>query len=499
MGELDPKILRNDLQPHSNFSYMIVNNERWIDAKVNNSLFNGSIFNDCTFENVLFPNSDFEGTRFIKCFFYNCCFTSADIHSNWIANTIFQNSIFDDTIITDSNFIQNTFKNCSFNGLVMTQSVFEKCEIDSFSPQDSSFNLNKYIETVFYNAFFDKVFYYQFFTNCKFINSTFEAYLLGHTYGLSEENYRELKFLLMGANIDCGLSDLFSQVIQIYNDRKMFLNLGFLMLEMPDSNIDGILIECILFIEKMLKHDVLIKTEQIQFIEWIIDDLNTKKTVAPAAILIMEHKLTKLFEELELIKSTAWIKAKKDLFILGNKLHFLFMPYLDIIHNGQIKENKKIPIVLKFTFNNEPSIKTTDLLHELAPHLLPPVNIKTSKGSFIEWISSVDSIVKCIELFLILIGSIAVPIYYNRKEKNNSSNKNKIDKDNNNIRIQNNISISNIYHQTLTSEIEGSLITSMNVIINHQILNNTDKCGFSSNNLCNIEVSFNTKASPSIE
>ena len=499
MRELDPKILRNDLQPHSNFSHMIVNNERWIDAKVNNSLFNGSIFNDCIFENVMFANSDLEGTRFIKCFFNNCCFTSADIHSNWIANTIFKNTIFDDTMITDSNFSQIVFKDCSFNGLVMMQSVFEKCEINSFSPQNSSFNLNRYIETVFYDAFFDKVFYYQFFTDCKFINSKFEAYLLGHTYGLNEENFRELKLLLMGTNIDYGLLDLFSQVAQIYNDRKMFLNLGFLMLEMPDSNIDSILIECIVFLEKMLKNDLLIKAEQIQFIEWIIDDLNLKKIVAPAAILIMEHKLTKIIGDLELIKNTAWRKAKNDLFILRNKLHFLFMPYLDIIHKGQIIENKNLPIVLKFTFNNEPSIKTTDLLYELAPHLLPPVNVKTSKGSFIEWINSVDSIIKCIELFFILIGSIAIPIYYNRKEKKVSSKKNKIDKNNNNIINQNNISISNIYRQSSTNEIEESLSTSINVIIKNQILNNSDKCGFSSNNLCNIEVSFNSKVSPNIE
>ena len=53
MKELARKIRRENLSPHSNFSFTVSDDELWADASVNNSLFNGAIFQGCIFRNLL--------------------------------------------------------------------------------------------------------------------------------------------------------------------------------------------------------------------------------------------------------------------------------------------------------------------------------------------------------------------------------------------------------------------------------------------------------------
>ena len=505
MKELARKIRRENLSPHSNFSFTVSDDELWADASVNNSLFNGAIFQGCIFRNICFDHSDLEGTRFLGCQFINCTMVGTETHSIWMANCDFENVNFSQSSILDSNWHISKFLGCSFDGVVQSNSIFDGCLFDPFMPNHGSFSLNRYIKTTFCNAVFRNVFYYHIFEQCIFKASSFEAYLLGYVYGLTKENLTSLSGMLMGEKSSTPLTELYNQIEQIYSDRKMYFNIGFLRLGVPTCNIEEILLNCTGILKKLLQEDQLLKTEQLQFLGRLIEYLKARTQVAPITVLLLEQGIRDIIKQFNVDSNTAWEKARSEIHSLHSQLYFACLEDLDRIYTQSLPEILDELITLKITYRQKPELPLAILLSEMAPDIDPkPKQIKTAEGSWIEWISSPDGIMNCVQLFVSLLGSIAIPIMIDcrnerrRKKKVAQSNTNGKTK----LAIQSEVEISlpAPYATSVgTVTIKGYTGSVIRVIMQHQILASKSKKGYGAENICRIEILPAANGHPSME
>lgn len=488
----------DDLVPHTDFSYDIIKKRHWKEKKLSRSVFNGTVISEVVFEKIDFSYSDFEGTKFTRCSFISCSFLSTEIHSIWASDCDFSNSIFNESHITDTTFINCKFKQCSFDNLVLYESTFDSCCLSPFQPKNSSFSLNQFNSTTFCDAFFRNYFYYHIFRNCQFIESSFEAYLLGFTYGLSSQNYHELKSVFMEEKMLCPLDDLIDDVYEIYMKRKMYLNVGFLKLSHCESNADIVLIQFVDLLDRFLRENLLLKVEQIKYLDIIVSNLHVNNILAPATYFLLEDKLSKTISHFNISPNTAWEKAKHDINRLRNRVYFIFLEYLPKMKDPMESGDKEV--ILRITYKYKPVIRLIEIMSKLAPYSPPPKQIHTSTGSFIEWISCTENIVKCVELFLQLIGDIAIPFVILHLENNSrqgtqKQHQNNKDDDNNSnnslaIVADRETGLPLILSDPPTPQLGRSVSNTIKIISEIQILDDKNRFGYSSNNIKEIRVIY---------
>lgn len=506
MKELAQLHKRNDLVPHCNLSFTLVENELWADASVNNSLFNGAILQGCIFRGICFDYSDLEGTRFIDCQFLDCTMIGAEIHSIWMASCDFENVDFSQSSILDSNWHSCKFLRCKFDGVVQSNSVYDGCLFDPFLPNHGSFSLNRYINTTFRNAVFRNIFYYHIFEQCTFETSSFEAYLLGFVYGLTNENLTALDSVLMGEKSNAPLTELYEKTEEIYSDRKMYLNIGVLRLGAPSSNVEGILVSCASILERLLREDQLLKTEQIQFLGRLIEYLRAHAQIAPITLLFLEQGVRNMMGQFNTTPNTAWEKAKGEIQAFHSRLYFACLEDLDRIYAQPLPEVRNELVTLKVTYMHKPELPLVALLSEMAPDIVPkPKQVKTAEGSWIEWICTPDGIMNCLQLFVALLGSIALPIIIDRR---NEKRRKKEDAVHGSKKEKAGVTAPSAVEIRLPAPyaagdgsvtIKGYTGSAIQVIMRHQLLTSKSKKGYSLENICKIEILPTSNVSPGTE
>lgn len=408
------------LSPHSNFSFYKAENLKWEKEDVSNSLFNGSLFSGCEFTDVVFANSDLEGTRFHTCNFINCSLKSTDVHAVFFNNCKFIGVVFSDAVIADTTFYDCEFDLCKYSGFNLTQSVFEACQLAGFTSRGCSVTLNKFIKTTFTNSVFMNVFYYQIFHDCNFIDSSFEAYLAGYVYGLSEKNLQELHCIVMGEPVNYSIRWSLDYIASIYTERNMFLNRAFLeLLAGTQPKIDLLLIGCISGLKSYFDKDVILKNDQITFLKQIIESLHQEAKVAPETYFIIDKMLVALLNKFKASKATSWEKSVPYVRELRNTIYFITIQYLNNIKTlGDIEANKLV--TLKVVYETKPTMELIGIMKSNFPQSEKIILLKTERGSFIEWISCPENIVAWFGLFLQLIGTatpIVLKVMENREHK----------------------------------------------------------------------------------
>ena len=507
MNELDRYKPNFNLTPHSNFSFELIEHEQWEYAKLNNSLFNGAVFIDCMFNEIVFDNADLEGTRFSDCIFRNCSFFGADIHSIWAADCQFNSVIFDETILTDCTFQNCSFESCSFNGTSQMECIFDTCTIDPFTPKGSSITLNQYKNTTFHHAVFNNVFYYQWFENCRMPDATFEAYLLGYIYGLTPQNLEECHIVMMGNQEGYpsysegnNISDIYQIIESIYDERHMYLNMGILELGNEKNSRDEILLKCIYLLGQLLADNQLLKNEQIKFLERLIMSLYEQGQIITITIYLMERELQKIVNKYQnKIKDISWKKAEKDIVTLKNRLYFIFLGFLDKLQVAlQGLPNPNNPI-LCFIYKEKPQIPFIQVVTAMMPEFPVPVQIKEEKGSYVETIQFCTEALPYIKIFLELMG-IVVPIVLavrseqreDRKEKERTKKEEKEQSEQN----QNSMTLPSVYISPGITAIAGLQVAQVTrVIIEYHLINDNQKKGYNSKNLKSINLIPNVKTS----
>lgn len=502
MNEIDNYKMRLDLAPHSNFSFEVIEHERWEQTGLNNSLFNGAVFIESIFNEISFDSSDLEGTRFSGCSFRNCSFSGADVHSIWVANCQFNGVSFDETILTDCTFHHCNFKDCSFNGTSQMECVFDHCVLDPFAPEGSSITLNQYKNTTFRRAVFRNVFYYQWFENCHMPDADFEAYLMGYIYGLTPQNLKECNIVVMGnqersqiCSKGYSISEIYQIIEDIYNNRRMYLNIGILELGDQRNSKDEILLKCVYLLGRLLADNQLLKNEQIKFLEKLIMSLYEQGQIAPLTIYLMERELQKIVDEYQnQPENISWQKAAKDIAALKNRLYFVFLEFLDklqiALHDLPITDDP----ALRFTYEQKPQIPLTKIVAAMMPGFPLPVRISEEKGSFIEVIQFCSAAIPYVKIFLELMG-IVVPIVLAVRNERREERKEKEKEREQCERDQSIISLPPVYISPGITSTTGNQVAQVTkVIIEFNLLSDSGKRGYSAKNLKTIKLVPSVKA-----
>lgn len=149
------------------------------------------------------------------------------------------------------------------------------------------------------------------------------------------------------------------------------------------------------------------RSEEIRFIGLVLAHSLELNNISPITIIQL-LSLIDTFKKSK-IKNIAANKSKSDINFIHNTLFKAYQNYIDQLDCAISKINtNNSNITIKFTFKEKPAIETCVLLHSLQKQLgictSEPIQIKTEKGSFIEWIESPDNILKCLQILLSIIG-----------------------------------------------------------------------------------------------
>ena len=486
------KSIDSDSTFHSNQSYKIFEGVEWSDLDFSRSLFNGTVISDSLINGAIFDNADFEAAKFLKVEFRNCSFRSTGIRSIMAVNCIFEKCDFDDSSLNDSSFASCSFDSCLFSGAVVKECMFEdNCMFSAINTKNSEFMLNTYRGASFKHSQFDNTYYYQIFDDCHFSDVIFEAYLLGYTYGLNEKNLEQIELRLMEKPISNAIGNIFDNLKTLYLDRGMFINLGLLQLYESDVSVDYSIINCISFIDEYIKRDILIKTEELLFIQKIVDELShTGKPLLPITSIILYQKFMTLLEGYD---NSAIAKARPSIISLRNSFHYSYLEYIDSLEPILATDYKSAAEV-KLRYMYEPSVSLADILNDISLDHEPTYRINSQTGSFIEWLSCPPSAMDSLGVFLSLLG-VVTPVI--KKAKNNKKISNPT-KENLTIAVlyefndginktKQSISIS-LPKGTDCSRYVGVVQSAVVSILDNNILQSRNLCGYNNENIKEVNV-----------
>lgn len=478
---------------NQNFSFQRLSKENHFNESAKSALFNGTIIENNSWHSVDLTNSDIETTRILKTDIQNCYFDNTDIHSIWAIDTIFQNTSFHGANIVDCTFINCKFINCDFSNVTLNDCTFRQCELSDINLLDGSFTMNIFNTCQLERMCFKNVFYYTHFNQCRFNNVTFEAYLLGYSYGLTLENMSSFQYLFMGEESNDNYIDICRNIRTIYQKRGLIINEGILYLLDPSMPATQAIIKCFDCLKQYIEKDLLTKKEQLQFLKRIIEHMYENHVIAPIAMVQLLHIIDQI---LNLAPNVSLVKIKSDLIQVKNSIltnYYAFIEYLaETIESDKIEGKAVINIV----YEEQPKYRLTDVLNEIAGTQDAYV-IKTQKGSFIEWISCTSNMITCLEIFLSFLG-IIVPIAWDiHKSKstreaaperileiNNRFSTSKVSLDEVEI-------LPEITKQAIKPLLQKNINQTIKVIINNEFIDSPTVLGYSNDNIKSIKICKN--------
>ncbi len=399
----------------NNISDRRVENTKLFKKKLNYYTVQNSLFSKSTFKNC-----DISGCKFYNSNFYDIQLNNADIISLIMSNCCFENVCFDGTCIDDIDFQNCIFKDCSFNNFTMKNCRFVECKFFAFRPSCCLCELNNYIDCSFSDSVFSSSFHYQIFSNCKFINTSTKIELVGYNYGLLSsgnitiEDHNEPDSLVSTNKPDCLYNSFISQ--------NLYVNALILKINYEYNENPTIIMLWADFLEIMISNNIIIKSNELLFIKNLITYFSENKIIAPILLYALNGKLVRIINRYPIHSQ----KTKDDLVLLINNLYFEFRKRVQTILDTTIEpDSTNHNVVIEINYIEKPQIDLCQILNQFGVGECR--QIKTAKGSFIEWISCPNNIISCLEIFLMLLD-ITVPIIYDsfkrKKGKKNSKNSN---------------------------------------------------------------------------
>lgn len=412
---------------NSNLSYLTFKSEDLKNINFSHSLFNGTIINETKILDCNLNNSDLEGCIIKNSSFKNTQMNNCDIKSLIISNSKFINVSFDDASLLNCKFSNVVFNKCNFSSTFIQENRFENCVFENISFNHCSAFFNDFFESIFNTTTIKNNIYYSIFNNCYFKNSVLEAYLIGYSYGLTNENFQELRFLINGVETNEKIESIINKVEKMYTDRLMFLNVGFMQLNLNIIEKNYALCICIDFINKCIEKNIVIKNETIKFMSLLVEILYKQNDVAPYTLIYLYSALSMIIKKCKNDFETYTIYS--ELNILQNKLYFLYQEFMDKLNCKEYKIAKNSEIMLHIVYKEKPETDLINILTFANNSNIPVELIRTEKGSFLEWIKCGDNLINFISVFLEILG-IAIPIIYDKHKNKKETDKKHSDETN---------------------------------------------------------------------
>ncbi len=447
-------------------------------------------------QKVCFYNASFLSTKFSGVSFNDCDLKSSDLCSIWVNNCSFQNTDFSNATISDSTFVNCMFNGAIFESISLTKCQFINCTFEQFLIDDSTFSLNTFKHCCIKNTHFTESFYYQIFDNCTFCKVKMDPALLGFNFGFSQNDIEHLitKNELLKANND-------------FTKKKLYINAAILRINQIQNYYDEAMIACVAAIGQMIKRDILIKADEIEFLKNLTTYFRENNQITPISILRIWQLLNN--EIMSIPENTASNKAMPFIREYANMLYFNYIDFQKELQERlqQLPLSSDITetIELKIVYSEEPQLPLLDYLikfRSLFDTNCPmPRLIRTEKGSFVEYHEVAVVILPYLQT---LFGFLAVitPFIIYKKQKQDHINEEQEKSKTTNIKTKEEIEI------TITTKVESqspvlvpntNIITSdtnaittdvINILNSQKIKNSSGFYGYNNHNVQSITISF---------
>lgn len=484
-----------NLRPNEIYSYLIFNGQNISNIDLHSISFKNCIIESVDFSKTLFADSDFDSSHIENCVFENQSFQNADIISCNFQKCSFINVSFKGATMSNNTFNNCVFVSCNFNHVTMNDSSFEYCKFENIVLRQSSTSLNIFERCKWFNCQLHGNFVYNLLIESEFNNVDLEQLVLTSNFGINDDNLKSL-----GININ-ELYGIQSSLL----DNNDLINAAIIELNSNNRSYEASIIFCIRLFLGQLRTNIIVRAEEIKFVELVLSYLLKKQLISPITIIQL-LSLIDTFNE-NPMSNIAINKAKSNIDFIYNTLFKAYEDYVSHL-NESFSEIKTTGanVIIKLVFNTKPSIDTCALLSSLQYQLgiesSAPIQIKTEKGSFVEWISAPDNIIKCLQLLVSIIGIfIKIKPSNNTKSPENDTDT-KTQESTSNPILVNNVSnnpqyningnivlnIPNIINKQINQiQTEQDISNAINVfIINGMTINNNYQ-GFNKENLTNIE------------
>lgn len=445
-------------------------------------------------KDVCFYNASFLSTKFSRVSFDGCNLKSSDLCSIWVSDCCFQNTDFSNATISDSTFINCTFDDAVFESISLTKCQFINCTFEQFLIDDSTFSLNIFIQCCIKNTHFTESFYYQIFDNCTFSKVKMDPSLLGFNFGFSKSNIRHL----------VTKSDL-NRVNNDFIKKKLYINAAILRINQIQNYYDEAMIACVAALGQMIKRDILIKADEIEFLKNLTSYFQENKQIAPISTLRIWQLLNN--EIMHIPENTALNKAMPFIREYANMLYFNFIDFQkqlqENLHQLPPASNVTETIELKIAYSKKPQLPLLDYLIKfktlLGPNCPMPRQIRTESGSFIEYHEVAVAILPYLQTLFGFLGVlIPVAIYKKQehiKEKQEKSESTNI-KEKGEIEIMITTKVENqspvlIPNTNIITSDTNTITTDLIKILNSEKMKNkSDFYGYNNHNIQSITIRF---------
>lgn len=360
---------------------------------------------------VCFYNASFLSTKFSRIFFEECNLKSSDLCSIWANECCFQNTDFSNATISDSTFVNCTFDKNIFESISLTRCQFTDCTFEHLLIDDSTFSLNTFIRCHIKKAYFTESFYYQIFDNCTFYEVKIDPTLLGYNFGFSPNVLARIvtKSDLKGADDD-------------FTRKNLYINAAILRINQVQNYYDEAMIACVAALGQMIKNDILIKADEIEFLKNLTSYFLENKQIAPISILriwqLLNNKIMNIPPNIAANKAMPLIRE------YANMLYFDFLDFQKALQTQLYQLPSASDITetaeLKVVYSEEPKLPLLNYLTEFSalagsncpmPHL-----IRTERGSFLEYHEIAVAILPYLQTLFGFLG-VVVPIVVYKKQK----------------------------------------------------------------------------------
>jgi len=398
-------------QANASLSFQCFQNVQLLDKQLTLLHIESSTILKGKFQNTNLYNSSFYGVKLLNTEFHNVDWSGADICSIWAKDCVFENVNFDDDTISDSTFSQCYFKQCSFKTVTMTTSQFTDCTFEGFPIDNATVLLNTFVHCNIQDTNFTASFYYQIFEDCTFQKIHLKSSLLGSNFGI-------FPYEFLGMFTDVEIADAERSFIS----SGQLVNAAILKVNLAKDYYDIALLACITAMREMLQRDILVKSDEIQFLKNLSKYLEERRQIAPITLI----QIWQILNSINSDENNAVKKALPHLCEFSNALYFSFKSFQKNLQDQLIKlpSFSILPntVELKVVYEVAPSIPLISYLQTIykivCPCDLPPKMVRTERGSFIEVLQIGNVLVPYVQTFLSLLG-VVIPIILHKKQNEN--------------------------------------------------------------------------------
>jgi len=277
-----PAVSVDQLVPRSDLTFKVFDNLTVEGANVHQSLLNGCLVRNCTFEKVRFSRCDLEQMQFQKCRFVDVDFRNVELTSTQIDQSHFENCNFESALVSDCVWRNCSLENCSFQQAVIHTSQFEQCRLKNNNLRGASIQLDSFRQSVFERMKLgDCTFLNHIMVECSYQNVHINAESIGSLFGISAANLLSFDLVYLGQTVVdvAATNGLLNSLETDYERRRWFFMRDVLRLNFGRIPRATALDACLKSVLWPASLGAPLKVGDITFLEMIIMEMRRQRTL----------------------------------------------------------------------------------------------------------------------------------------------------------------------------------------------------------------------------